>query len=79
MNREQAEKLKLKSSIFHKGYESKVLEIKENRATWYDRDLDRILNGKITDIEFDEIHLVSDDGIRAVFRRWEKWKILYLF
>lgn len=69
MNREQAEKLKLKRCIFHKGYESKVLEIKENRATWYDHDLDRILNGKITDIEFDEIHLVSDDGIRAVFRR----------
>ena len=62
-------KIEIKTLYFHKGYESKVLEIKENRATWYDHDLDRILNGKITDIEFDEIHLVSDDGIRAVFRR----------
>ena len=48
---------------------SKVLEIKENRVTWYDHDLDRILNGKITDTESDEIHLVSDEGIHAVFMR----------
>lgn len=69
MNKDQAEKLKLNRCIFHKGYESKVLEIKENRVTWYGHDLDRILNGKITDIESDEIHLVSDEGIHAVFRR----------
>ena len=69
MNKDQAEKLKLNRCIFHKGYESKVLEIKENRVTWYDHDLDRILNGKITDTESDEIHLVSDEGIHAVFMR----------
>lgn len=69
MNREQAKKLGLKRCIFHKGYKSKVLEIKGNRATWYDHDLDRILHGKITCIESDEIHLVSDEGILAIFRR----------
>lgn len=69
MNREQAEKLQLKRCIFQNGYESKVLEIEGNHATWYDHDLDRILNGRITDIESDEIHLVSDEGIHAVFRR----------
>lgn len=69
MNREQAKKLGLKHSIFHKGYESKVLEIKENRVTWYDRNSDKILHGKITEVESDEIHLLSDEGIHAVFRR----------
>ena len=69
MTKEQAEKLKLNRCLFHKGYESKVLEIKDNRATWYDHDSDKILRGKITDVESDEIHLVSDEGIRAVFRR----------
>lgn len=69
MNKEQAEKLKLNRCIFHKGYESKVLEIKDNRATWYDHDLDKILSGKITDVESDEIHLVSDEGMHAVFGR----------
>lgn len=69
MTREQAEKLKLNRCLFHKGYESKVLEIKDNRATWYDHDSDKILRGKITDVESDEIHLLSDEGIHAVFRR----------
>ena len=69
MNKEQAEKLNLNRCLFHKGYESKVLEVKDNQVTWFDHDLDKILKGKITDIETDEIHLLSDDGIRAVFRR----------
>jgi len=69
VNKEQAEKLKLNRCIFHKGYESKVLEIKDNRATWYDHNSDKILRGKITDVESDEIHLLSDEGIPAVFRR----------
>lgn len=69
MNKEQAKKLNLNCCLFHKGYESKVLEIEENQVTWYDHDSDKILKGKITDIETDEIHLLSDDGIPAVFRR----------
>lgn len=69
MNKEQAKKLGLKHCIFHKGYESKIIKIIENRVTWYDHNSDKILNGKITEIESDEIHLISDEGINTVFGR----------
>lgn len=69
MNKEQAKKLGLKHCIFQNGYESKIIKIIENRVTWYDHNSDKILNGKITDIEHDEIHLISNEGINTVFGR----------
>ena len=67
MTKDLARKLGLERYFLFLGYKSKVLNINGRDITWYDRARDKVLQGKIVDIDHEYIHVTDGSEYQVTF------------